>query len=72
MIQMTLKTRGSTTHLPGQLVFPFMLAEVERPERGSRRRRTTGLTGRAREARPCKQPARGTTTRGDAGAGAEG
>ena len=52
---MTLKTRESLTPLPGQLVFPFMLAEVERPERGSQR-------GRANETPRGNRPAGGTTT----------
>jgi hypothetical protein len=52
--------------LPGQLTFPFMAepGPVERPgpRQGNPQEQTNGLTGRAREAQPDKQPARGTTT----------
>lgn len=46
--------------LPGQLVFPFM-AESS-PTGRLAPGQTNGLTGRAKEARPGKHPARGTTS----------
>ncbi len=51
--------RESITPLPGQLVFRFMHAEHDPAERLAPGQ-TNGLTGRAKEARPGKHPARGT------------